>query len=126
MSYVDQKQGPSPVGLASALIVQGAIGAMVVMGLSVATGAIEKPDILDEAVALQMAVLDPRAEDAGRDSRLVRGFELAIGETEIDVAPEAAAPHHRRIEARMHQDPGPVGAAVPGRLQSCRKAKRRS
>ena len=36
MSYIDQKTGPSPTGLASALIVQGAIGAMVVMGLTVA------------------------------------------------------------------------------------------
>ena len=36
MSYVDQKSGPSPAGMASALIVQGAIGAMVVMGLTVA------------------------------------------------------------------------------------------
>lgn len=46
MSYVDQKSGPSPTGLASALIVQGAIGALMVTGLSVVTGAVEEPEIL--------------------------------------------------------------------------------
>ena len=45
MSYVDQKQGPSPAGLASAVLVQAAIGAAVIMGLSVATGAIETEDL---------------------------------------------------------------------------------
>ena len=44
MSYIDQKQGPSPTGLASALIVQGAIGALVIAGLSVATGAAVQDD----------------------------------------------------------------------------------
>ena len=44
MSFVDQKSGPSPTGLAGALIVQGTIGVAIVMGLSVATGVIEKPD----------------------------------------------------------------------------------
>ena len=47
MTYVDQKRGPSPAGLASALIVQGAIGAVVIMGLSVAAGTMEPPEILD-------------------------------------------------------------------------------
>ncbi|MBX7541103.1 TonB family protein [Qipengyuania sphaerica] len=47
MSYVDQKQGPSPAGMASALIVQGAIGALIVTGLSVATGVIKKREIVD-------------------------------------------------------------------------------
>lgn len=35
MAYVDQKNGPSPAGLASAIIVQASIGALVVAGLSV-------------------------------------------------------------------------------------------
>ena len=35
MSFVDQKRGPSPTGLASAIIVQASIGAFVVAGLSV-------------------------------------------------------------------------------------------
>ena len=47
MSYVDQKTGPSPAGLASALIAQGAIGAAVILGLSVATGTIEPPKIIE-------------------------------------------------------------------------------
>ncbi len=47
MSYVDQKSGPSPAGLASALIVQGAIGAAVIMGLSVAAGVVETPVDID-------------------------------------------------------------------------------
>ncbi|EDL48889.1 energy transducer TonB [Erythrobacter sp. SD-21] len=35
MSYVDQHNGPSPAGLASSIIVQSAIGALVIAGLSV-------------------------------------------------------------------------------------------
>lgn len=35
MSFVDQKRGPSPTGIASAIIVQAAIGAAVITGLSV-------------------------------------------------------------------------------------------
>ena len=35
MSYLDQTQGPSPAGLASSIIVQAAIGAAVIAGLTV-------------------------------------------------------------------------------------------
>ena len=47
MSFVDQKRGPSPTGIASAVIVQAAIGAAVITGLSVAGGVVELPEILD-------------------------------------------------------------------------------
>ena len=47
MSFVDQKRGPSPTGLASAIIVQAGIGAAVIAGLSVAGGVVEPPEILD-------------------------------------------------------------------------------
>ena len=47
MSFVDQKRGPSPTGIASAVIVQAAIGAAVITGLSVAGGVVEPPEILD-------------------------------------------------------------------------------
>lgn len=47
MSYITQKRGPSPAGLASAVIVQVAIGAVVITGLSVASGAIETREIVD-------------------------------------------------------------------------------
>lgn len=43
MSFVDQKRGPSPAGLASAVIVQTTIGAFVVAGLSV-TQFVQKDD----------------------------------------------------------------------------------
>ena len=47
MSYVDQKSGPSPAGMASAVIVQSGIAALVVMGLSVAGGVVETRDVID-------------------------------------------------------------------------------
>ncbi|MXO47826.1 TonB family protein [Erythrobacter vulgaris] len=47
MSFVDQKRGPSPTGIASAIIVQAAIGAAVITGLSVAGGVVDPPEILD-------------------------------------------------------------------------------
>ncbi len=47
MSFVDQHNGPSAAGLAGAVIVQSALGAAMILGLSVATGAIERPDIID-------------------------------------------------------------------------------
>ncbi|MBX7456687.1 TonB family protein [Qipengyuania sp. 1NDH17] len=44
MSYVDQHQGPSAAGLASSVIVQLAIGAAVITGLTVSQTIIEKED----------------------------------------------------------------------------------
>ena len=43
MSFVDQKRGPSPTGIASAVIVQASIGVFVVAGLSV-TQFVQKDD----------------------------------------------------------------------------------
>lgn len=47
MSYVDQKSGPSPTGLASAVIVQAAIGALIVTGLTVSQAIIADPPRVD-------------------------------------------------------------------------------
>ena len=47
MAYVDQKQGPSPAGLAGTIVTQAAIGALVIAGLSVATGVAEPGEIID-------------------------------------------------------------------------------
>ncbi|MBT8427146.1 MAG: energy transducer TonB [Erythrobacter sp.] len=47
MSYVDQKNGPSPTGLASAVIVQAAIGALIVTGLTVSQAIIADPPRVD-------------------------------------------------------------------------------
>lgn len=47
MSYVDQKRGPSPTGMAGALIVQAAIGAAMIIGLSVAGGVVAPPTQVD-------------------------------------------------------------------------------
>lgn len=44
MSYVDQKSGPSPTGLASAVIVQAAIGALIVTGLTVTQAIVTQED----------------------------------------------------------------------------------
>ena len=95
MSYVDQHSGPSAAGLASSVIVQLAIGAAVITGLTVSQSIIEKEDEGFVAVPLKdpppPPPPPPEKQEFVPDTPIIpkpyvppREFEFKIQQPEID------------------------------------------
>ena len=95
MSYVEQHSGPSAAGLASSVIVQLAIGAAVITGLTVSQSIIEKEDEGFVAVPLKdpppPPPPPPEKQEFVPDTPIIpkpyvppRQFEFEIQQPEID------------------------------------------
>ena len=121
MSYVDQKNGPSAAGLASSVIVQAGIGALIIAGLSVTQ--FVAPPKPDDGPILEFPVEPPpkpperieEASEAPADTSVHVPdipIDIYVDRTPIEVEIEPLPPVVPGPKILPKADPGPL-APIP-------------
>ncbi|MBX7526196.1 energy transducer TonB [Qipengyuania vesicularis] len=117
MSYVDQNRGPSAAGLASSIIVQAAIGATIIAGLSVtqlvAPPKPDDPPIIEFEKEIPPKPPEPveKAQDAKPEKTTVHvpdiPIDIYVDRTPIEVDIELPPPAPPSPDIWPKADPGP-------------------